>query len=306
MQPNPAYEQELQSYRPGDDTGPLLQPVPSEVAANNEVESSESDDSVGIRSTMARMHIGHTPPPRIRGLGTMESSNVARYTELLQKRRYRRGATRRLVHESLVCSNCYLAYQRSWVLSEWLLKNFVERLVVKEAADVKIRHRPGPSETTEDQPLPNRGMSAYDHEVTIWLSDRDMYAMKVCVRAWINQHRHQTLCPYVAVEVDWPVYLIPPSDIIELSEEAIEGFLKAWRTSDTGVITVDKWRGPRHIGQQFRLTTGTGLQLSDIAIAARHIRLEAYFTQPPRLTSEDRQALPVANPEITASPMITD
>ncbi|KAL5512839.1 hypothetical protein ACEPAH_3246 [Sanghuangporus vaninii] len=235
MQLNPAYEQGLQSYRPGDDTGPLLQPVPNEVAANNEVESSESDDSVGIRSTMARMHIGHTPPPRIRGLGTMESSNVARYTELLQKRRYRRGATRRLVHESLVCSNCYLAYQRSWVLSEWLLKNFVERLVVKEAADVKIRHRPGPSETTEDQPLPNRGMSAYDHEVTIWLSDRDMYAMK-----------------------------------------------------------------------RFRLTMGTGLQLSDIAIAARHIRLEAYFTQPPRLTSEDRQALPVANPEITASPMITD
>ncbi|KAL5532619.1 hypothetical protein ACEPAF_4393 [Sanghuangporus sanghuang] len=315
MQPDQEHFERLQGQNSEGDSRPLVQQGPEEVAVEYiqeepdrryyEDERDEREDPYDLQQGLAGMHIGHTPPPE-RSYVQMEERNIARYVELLQRRRYRHSATRRFVHESLVCTNCYLAYQRSWVLSEWLLKNFVERLVTREGADVKIRHKPGPSTRTFDQPLPNRGMSAYDHEVSVWLGDRDIYALKVGVRAWINQHRHQTLCRNTAVEVDWPIYYRAPSDVESLIEEATDRMLEAWERSEEGVITVDEWRETNHLGRRYRLTSGTGLQFSDIDIAARHRRVSAKFTQPPRLISDDRQGLPIPNPEITVSPMMED
>ncbi|OCB85266.1 hypothetical protein A7U60_g7571 [Sanghuangporus baumii] len=71
-----------------------MQQEPGEVAAQEEPnqryykdECDEREDPYDLQEGLAGMHIEHTPPPE-RSYMQMEEQNIARYVELLQKRRY--------------------------------------------------------------------------------------------------------------------------------------------------------------------------------------------------------------------------
>ena len=198
-----------------------------------------------------------------------------------------------------VCRNCWYTYKQSWALSHWIAKHSAVNFITFGGINVKLRHKAGLRSI--DKPLPNQYLSHYNHNLSVWLSDYKRYTVLVRIQAWINVEEHDTLCPNIALELDWPMYkgALAMPKIQEVTDTLIGVILEHWKNSCHGIITVDEWQAEGHIGRRYHLAKGADLLRTDIPVAAQHSRL---LTIP---ASPQEEPLPVPNAETVTDDSMT-